>query len=401
MAQSLKRLFLSGDRLFISLRALSTITALVFALVYSKHLGVERRGLLTFIMTTNLVFSILLISGISLHLRNLVRNSDVEPILTTYLVLVLTFSSLTPFLNYLVLRAYESVFNSAIPNNLLFVSMVYCFFSTLSYGMHDALLLIKSIRIASILDFGVVIIQILSYLTLVYSGETSYFVSVLISLSISYLVMVVSSLLLVLYVFTPKINFSLDSLRQLISDSSTPTFINITSQLLERIDKVFLGIQVGVADLGKFSTNQSIIGIVRFIPDALTKLSLARDTNYLRNKFLSARTLFVFAFVILSITEGTSLFTHFVLGAEWELPLTLLFAITLLEFMRGLHSLVVMNAVRANVYAKLKRITLVQSIIGLLVLPIAIHFFGLWGSIFTSLAILIMGVGFLRNYVNE
>ena len=401
MAQSLKRLFLSGDRLFISLRALSTITALVFALVYSKHLGVERRGLLTFIMTTNLVFSILLISGISLHLRNLVRNSDVEPILTTYLVLVLTFSSLTPFLNYLVLRAYESVFNSAIPNNLLFVSMVYCFFSTLSYGMHDALLLIKSIRIASILDFGVIIIQILSYLTLVYSGETSYFVSVLISLSISYLVMVVSSLLLVLYVFTPKINFSLDSLRQLISDSSTPTFINITSQLLERIDKVFLGIQVGVADLGKFSTNQSIIGIVRFIPDALTKLSLARDTNYLRNKFLSARTLFVFAFVILSITEGTSLFTPFVLGAEWELPLTLLFAITLLEFMRGLHSLVVMNAVRANVYAKLKRITLVQSIIGLLILPIAIHFFGLWGSIFTSLAILIMGVGFLRNYVNE
>ena len=160
-------------------------TAMAFALIYSKQLGVERRGLLTFVMVTNLVFSILLISGISLHLRNIARREESREVLGTYIFVVLLFSFLTPLLNLVVLDVYQEITHTNIPNNLVYVCVLYCFFSTLSYGMHDALLLIKSIKIASVMDLGVVVLQIVGYLTLIYSGETSYFVSVLISISIS------------------------------------------------------------------------------------------------------------------------------------------------------------------------------------------------------------------------
>ena len=55
-----------------------------------------------------------------------------------------------------------------------------------------------------------------------------------------------------------------------------------------------------------------------------------------------------------------------------------------LEFIRGVHSLVVMNSLRGNQYSRLKHVTLAQLIIGLGAQPLAIHFIGLWGSIICS-----------------
>ena len=400
MIRKFKRLFLSGDRIFVSLRALSVVTALAFALIYSKQMGVERRGLLTFVMTTNLVFSILLISGISLHLRNLVRRVDVELVLGGYLTAVMFFSLFTPALNFLVLKSYESIFGSQIPNNLFYVSALYCFFSTLSYGMHDALLLIKSLKIASVMDLGVVFIQIAGYLTLIYVGETSYFVSVLIAISISYLVMVSAIFVLLVYAFNPKLNLSMRFLKKLFFDSSTPTLVNLANQLLERVDKVFLGLQIGTGDLGRFSTSQSVVGVLRFLPDALSKLSIARDKNYLRWKLSSFRTILASLFLAVAMAELASLFTRYLLGQEWVLPALMLLSIAFLEVTRGFHSLVVMNAIRAEAYRGLKRITLSQIVCGLFIQPFAIHFYGLWGSILTSLFIFIGGIYAMRVHIN-
>lgn len=401
MKSRVHALLFAGDRQFVTLRGLSMFGALVFALVYSKQLGVERRGLLTFVMITNLVFSILLISGISLHLRNITRKEEGREVLGAYVSVVLFFSFLTPLLNLVVLNVYQEITGTKIPNNLIYVCVLYCFFSTLSYGMHDALLLIKSIKIASVMDLGVVILQIVGYLTLVYSGETSYFVSVLISISISYLVMVSSTLLLIAYIYNPKIGFSWISLRTLFVDSSTLTLVNMTNQLLERMDKVFIGLQTTTSDLGRFSTSQSILGISRFIPDALAKLTIARDRNFLvlgKTKYFMFLAMIFFLFLFSLVANQ---FITFFLGPEWKLPFFMLLTLGLLEIVRGVYSLVVMNSLRSNKYLKLKRVTLVQLVIGLGVQPISIHFFGLWGSIVCSLTILLIGVGYLRDGFSE
>jgi len=377
------------------------LTAMAFALIYSKQLGVERRGLLTFVMVTNLVFSILLISGISLHLRNIARKEEGREVLGTYISIVLLFSFLTPILNLVVLDIYQEITDNNIPNNLVYVCVLYCFFSTMSYGMHDALLLIKSIKIASVMDLGVVVLQIIGYLTLVYSGETSYFVSVLISISISYLVMISSTLLLIMYIYNPKIGISWGSLRKLFVDSSTPTLVNMSSQLLERIDKVFIGLQTTTSELGRFSTSQSLLGLSRFVFDALTKLAIARDRNFLVWKKSYFSLLLATIFFGLFFTVIVNRFITRFLGAEWSLPIVMLLVLGYLELIRGVHSLVVVNSLRRNKYSRLRHITFVQLIIGLGVQPMAIYFIGLWGSIICSSIILISGILYLRDDSRE
>ena len=377
------------------------LTAMAFALIYSKQLGVERRGLLTFVMVTNLVFSILLISGISLHLRNIARKEEGREVLGTYISIVLLFSFLTPILNLVVLDIYQEITDNNIPNNLVYVCVLYCFFSTMSYGMHDALLLIKSIKIASVMDLGVVVLQIIGYLTLVYSGETSYFVSVLISISISYLVMISSTLLLIMYIYNPKIGISWGSLRKLFVDSSTPTLVNMSSQLLERIDKVFIGLQTTTSELGRFSTSQSLLGLSRFVFDALTKLAIARDRNFLVWKKSYFSLLLATIFFGLFFTVIVNRFITRFLGAEWSLPIVMLLVLGYLELIRAVHSLVVVNSLRRNKYSRLRHITFVQLIIGLGVQPMAIYFIGLWGSIICSSIILISGILYLRDDSRE
>jgi O-antigen/teichoic acid export membrane protein len=394
-------LFFAGDRQFITLRGFSMLAALTFALIYSKQLGVERRGLLTFVMMTNLVFSILLISGISLHLRNITRKEQSREALGTYVSVVLVFSFMTPLLNLVVLNVYQEITGTTIPNNLLYVCVLYCFFSTLSYGMHDALLLIKSIKIASVMDIGVVLLQIASYLTLVYSGETSYFVSVLISISISYLVMVSSTLVLIIYIYNPKISFSWTSLRRLLIDSSTPTLVNMTNQLLERLDKVFIGLQSGVGDLGRFSTSQSLLGISRFIFDPLAKLTIARNRDFLVRKKSKLFMSTVVGLLTLFVSVIAIQFIDVFLGAEWRLPFLMILSLGFIEIIRGIYSLVVMNSLRSGNYLKLKRVTLVQLLVGLVVQPLAVHFYSLWGSIVCSSVILFIGIYFLKNDRHE
>jgi O-antigen/teichoic acid export membrane protein len=390
-------LLFAGDRQFVTLRGFSMLAALTFALIYSKQLGVERRGLLTFVMMTNLVFSILLISGISLHLRNITRKEESREALGTYVSVVLVFSFMTPLLNLAVLNIYQEITGTNIPNNLLYVCVLYCFFSTLSYGMHDALLLIKSIKIASVMDIGVVLLQIAGYLTLVYSGETSYFVSVLISISISYLVMVSSTLLLIIYIYNPKISLSWTSLKRLLIDSSTPTLVNMTNQLLERLDKVFIGLQTSAADLGRFSTSQSLLGISRFIFDALAKLTIARDRNFLAWKKSKLFMSTVVGLLTFFVSVIASQFINVFLGPEWNLPFLMILSLGFIEILRGIYSLVIMNSLRSDNYLKLKKVTLVQLLVGLVVQPLAVHFYSLWGSIVCSSVILFIGIYFLRN----
>ena len=373
------------------------LAALTFALIYSKQLGVERRGLLTFVMMTNLVFSILLISGISLHLRNITRKEESREALGTYVSVVLVFSFMTPLLNLAVLNIYQEITVTNIPNNLLYVCVLYCFFSTLSYGMHDALLLIKSIKIASVMDIGVVLLQIAGYLTLVYSGETSYFASVLISISISYLVMVSSTLLLIIYIYNPKISLSWTSLKRLLIDSSTPTLVNMTNQLLERLDKVFIGLQTSAADLGRFSTSQSLLGISRFIFDALAKLTIARDRNFLAWKKSKLFMSTVVGLLTFFVSVIASQFINVFLGPEWKLPFLMILSLGFIEILRGIYSLVIMNSLRSDNYLKLKKVTLVQLLVGLVVQPLAVHFYSLWGSIVCSSVMLFIGIYFLRN----
>ena len=395
------KLLLSGDRYFLVTRALSLLLALGFALIYSIQLGVERRGLLTFIMSTNLVFSILLISGLSLHIRNISRiDFEIEK-LGNYLSLIFAFSLMTPILNLATLRVWESIYQTAIPNNLALVSMIYCLFSTLSFGFHDALLLIKSIKIAAFLDISTIILQILGYVVLVYTGETSYFVAVLIALSVSYLVMTFSIFILLVYTFNPPLKFSLATSFGLIKEGRATYIISITSGIIERIDKVFLGLQTSAGELGRYSTNQSVLALSKFLPDTISKLSLARNRNYLQIKSYSTRLIALLLFGVVTALWLTYQIVERVLGAEWTLPILVFLSLALIELLRGLYAVITTNALGHNQERKLNRVSYYQLFIAIIVQPIFISFFGVVGALICNLMLLSLGILLLRKYISE
>ena len=395
------KLLLSGDRYFLVTSALSLLLALGFALIYSIQLGVERRGLLTFIMSTNLVFSILLISGLSLHIRNISRiDFEIEK-LGNYLSLIFAFSLITPFLNLATLRVWESIYQTAIPNNLVLVSMIYCLFSTLSFGFHDALLLIKSIKIAAFLDISTIILQILSYVVLVYTGETSYFVAVLISLSVSYLVMTFSVFILLVYTFDPPLKFSLATSFGLIKEGRATYIISITSGIIERIDKVFLGLQTSAGELGRYSTNQSVLALSKFLPDTISKLSLVRNRNYLQIKSYSTRLIALLLFGVVTALWLTYQIVERVLGAEWTLPILVFLSLALIELLRGLYAVITTNALGQNQERKLNKVSYYQLFIAIIVQPIFISFFGVVGALICNLMLLSLGILLLRKYISE
>jgi len=397
----LSKILLTGDRYFLVTRALSLLLALSFALIYSIQLGVERRGLLTFIMSTNLVFSILLISGLSLHIRNISRiDFEIEK-LGNFLSLLFVFSLITPLLNLITLRTWALIYQTDIPSNLVLVSMIYCFFSTLSFGFHDALLLIKSIKIAAFLDISTVALQIIAYAVLVFAGETSYFVAVLIALSISYLVMTLSIFILLVYAFNPPLKFSLIISVGLIKEGRATYIISVTSGIIERIDKVLLGLQTSIGDLGRYSTNQSVLALSKFLSDTISKLSLARNRNYLRIKSYSTRliTLFLFGAVV-SLYLSYQL-VGIILGTEWTLPILVFLSLALVELLRGLYNVITTNALGHNQEQKLKRASCYQLFIAIIIQPMLISFFGVAGSLICNFVLLALGIFLLRRYISE
>ena len=388
----------AGDARFIMIRGLSVTLALGFALLYSKQLGVERRGLLTLVMTTNLVFSIILISGISLHLRNLTSLIVNKIFVGNYLATIFLFSLFTPLLNMGVLSIYQNIFDINLSENLIYATIIYCFFSTFNFGMHDALLLVKQVKLVAFMDISVIVLQILAYWMLVSVGETSYFVSVLISTSLSYLVMVFASLMLIVYIYNPRIKISFSALIKLFSDSSTPLLTTVTTQLLDRIDKLFIGFLLTSGDLGRFSTSQSILGLSRFVPDSLAKLSMVRDKNVVfSKKALKLLLLFSIPGSIILAWIVTMLLRA-ILGKEWVLPLSILTGLAFIEIVRGVHTLIAMNAVRSFDYKTLRSISIFQLTLGLLIQPMAIYLTGLWGALLSAFIVFIFGVISMRRY---
>ena len=395
------KVLLSGDRYFLVTRALSLLLALSFALVYSIQLGVERRGLLTFIMSTNLVFSILLISGLSLHIRNISRIDFEIENLGNYLSLLFVLSLITPLLNLISLRTWESIYQTDIPNNLVLVSLMYCFFSTLSFGFHDALLLIKSIKIAAFLDISTVALQILGYVVLVYTGETSYFVAVLIALSVSYLVMTFSIFILLVYTFSPPLKFSLATSIRFIKEGRATYIISITSGIIERIDKALLGLQTSAGELGRYSTNQSVLALSKFLPDTISKLSLARNKNYLKIEKYSTRLIALFLFgAVLALLLSYQVVST-VLGTEWTLPIFVFLSMALIELLRGFYNVITTNALAHNQEQKLKRVSYYQLFIAIIVQPMFILLFGITGALICNLILLSQGILLLRKYISE
>lgn len=381
------RLSFSRDQIYIVSRVFTLLLSLVFALIYSKNLGLEARGLLTFFMVGNLIFSILLISGFSLSLRNTSSTSNLDARLGSYLTYSFLVSFTTPILVFISRAIYDKIYQTALPNNLLLTIAIYCFFATLMFALHDALLLIDSLKLISLLDLCIVLIQIATYFFLITIGETSGFVSVMLSISFSYSVAIFSILCLLAYVYKPRFRISKSLWGAFLKSGKSLTFSIIVSGLTDRLDKIYLGLQSTPADLGRYSTNQSLMTWSRALPEAMTKISTLRRRSFFiigRAKLSSLILIFTTALLLSYFLQRTVLLY---LGPTWSVSLPILLGLVFIEFFRGLVQLGTNDLIRFEKYKDLRFISGVQLLLLLTLQPWAISAHGVIGAIFSVLLI--------------
>jgi O-antigen/teichoic acid export membrane protein len=137
------------------------------------------------------------------------------------------------------------------------------------------------------------------------------------------------------------------------------------------------------------------------LPDAISKLSLARNRNYLKIKSYSTRLIALLLFGVVTALWLTYQIVERVLGAEWTLPILVFLSLALIELLRGLYAVITTNALGHNQERKLNRVSYYQLFIAIIVQPIFISFFGVVGALICNLMLLSLGILLLRKYISE
>lgn len=371
----------SPNRRFVLTRGVSTALALLLALAYTKVLGVEKRSVLAFVMTASLIFTILLTSGISLTYRKNIQKRENEKDIDAYLTLIFLLSIVVAIISTGLLALYAHI-QTPIQLPLYIVAFVYSFFACMNFGFQDGLLAIGKLKIATIFDLTTVLVQITACFVLFEIKQTSLIVSVFLAFILSYILITFATL----FALSDALIFRWKSLpvrmKFLIKSSRKNYLFGIANGLADRIDRLIIGLLLPIGYLAKYSLISSLIMYTRFLPDALSKLSLMSEQARVKlsSKIQGWRS-FILTFAIAStLAVGAQFFVYLVFGKEWLLPIWVPILFAAQEIFRGYYQI---NAARLIAHGEESKIAISSGLLIVLSLAFitgAIYFFGIVGA---------------------
>ena len=136
---------------YIGARGFSSSLAMVFALMYSNNLGVERRSIVTLIMASAIVIGLVLTSGVSLAFRKSIKAPNNKLTVSSYVALSSILSLIAAGTTLIFVQIYSNT-RTEIPKTLLFIAVIYALLSTLDYCLHQALIAFSLFKLSSILE---------------------------------------------------------------------------------------------------------------------------------------------------------------------------------------------------------------------------------------------------------
>lgn len=371
----------SPNRRFVLIRGISTALALLLALFYTKVLGIEKRSVLAFVMTASLIFTILLTSGISLTYRKNIQKKENEKELDAYLFLIFLLSIVVAFISVGLLAIYAHI-QTPIQFPLYAVAFVYSFLACMNFGFQDGLLAVGKLRLATIFDLATILIQIVACFLLFEINQTSLIVSVFLSFILSYILISLATL----RVLSDSLHFEWTSLitrmKSLMITSRKNYLFGIANGLADRIDRLIIGLLLPIGYLAKYSLISSLIMYTRFLPDALSKLSLMSEHARARlsSKMKGWRSFIVAFTIACALAVGAQGFVYLVFGKEWLLPLWVPILFAAQEIFRGYYQV---NAARLIALGEESKIAVSSGLlIGLSIafITAATYFFGISGA---------------------
>ena len=356
-------------------RGLSTIGALLFALIYSNDLGLINRSILAMIMTVNSLSWILLTSGSTLTLRKLGSGRDLRRYFPSFVSLFLLQLIMTMILCVILILIY-SVLKVSLPLPLFWTSLVYILCSGLHLFSIEVITALKKFKLVAQLEIFTILLQFTLYFLFKFFTGSSIAISLLLSFSCSYITVFSASLAVVLKCFDGSLH--LENPKQFWKLTNGNHSLGPILGIMDRSDRVLIGFFLATPLLGAYAVSNSLITVVRFIPDAVSRILVARNYDSLRIPKLSkVSSIILSGTIILLAIELTRSVTTIFLGAEWLVPYTVLLFMALQELVRGWYQIVANRLIARDFSAQVHKVSVVIPIVTLLTCSLLIHRFGL------------------------
>ena len=323
---------------YLGARGFSAGLAMVFALLYSNSLGVERRSIVAFIMTSAIVIGVIFTSGVSLTFRKSLQAPENKITINSYIYLTTMLSIVAAAVTFLSVYIFSRI-KIEIPRTLLLITVLYAFFATMDYCLHQALIAFSLFKLASILDVLTICMQVSVYFMLFALNQVSIAVSLFSAFILSYITSTITTVLLLIGILDPSIKFKWKEIRTLLSASNNLHLLGIATGFADRIDRIVIAWFLPLDILGKYAVGTSFISFLRFFPEAMSRWIVSGQALPMFGKLGKSFVNRIAVTLILVI--GGSLLTQVLVklffGDKWSLPLLVFIFFASQEIARGYY----------------------------------------------------------------
>ena len=360
---------------FLVSRGVSSFASLGLALIYSYDLGQVNRAVLAVIMTTNALLWIVTTSGSTLTLRKIGWPNLGKHLYNSFLSLAIIqlLIVLTVFL--IVVNLY-SRYKNQIPGNLVLIAVVYVCLSGLHLVVMEALISYSKFRLSAFLDVATIILQFTLYLFILPLGSFSATSSVLLAYLFSYLFVGTSGALYLSRQNRHRVKFINPKLFFL--EAKYNYLLGPSIGIMDRADRLLIGFSLQTFVLGKYAVTSSLIAFLRFVPDAIAKLIIAKEDlqkwKFIKNKYLLLFLIFV---LVVSVINASRFIVERWLGPDWLIPINVCLAIAIQELIRGAYVILANKNVKLGFSKSVNSTSIALPILALLLAQLLLGNLGL------------------------
>lgn len=328
--------FTLGHKFYLVARGAATTLSLLFALYYSRELGVLNRSYLVMIMTSSTLIAIALTSGTTLTLRNLSREKKNINTISSFNALIIIEMLIGIFLFFIALQGFSNLKTYLHPT-LILIAVFYFILSLAHLVSFELLIVYNSFKTLAFCEVLTIIIQISFFFLCKYFFDISIASRLLLSFIFSYLSISLFNYLYLRHKFAYVLRLG-DPL-VIFKQSKGNHTIGTVLGIIDRFDRIIIAWILPIVLLGKYAVMSSFISFFRFVPDALAKLIVSTKSESWR-KYLQPKLLLVVVLALLTIMVSCSQsIISLVLGPEWLLPWGVSLVYALQEFARGTFQL--------------------------------------------------------------
>lgn len=379
-------LFRGTTQIYTIARSISTGLSLVFALIYTRDLGLTNRGNLAAIMSISILILAIFTSGTTLTLRNQTSEKEVVANLPGFFSLTLLELCFGGVIFFAFLNIFTAL-KSEIALNLILSSVIYFVASGLHLVSLELLIAFKRFTAVAILEILTILLQITVFFT--FGWLTTF--STAICLLSSFIVSAISISAIATSIWWGEIDqhIRLSDPRPFLRRTKGNHAIGATLSIIDRLDRLIILWFLPIQLLAKYAVMSSFFSYFRFFPDSLSKLLIAGKlvsiTSLRKTKL---RVFFIFTIVSLFMIFVYHFSITLLLGTIWLLPwqIPVLFAIQ--ELLRSTFQVSGMQAISKRTSLVAHRASTGLILISLPITAISTQLLGMHG----------VPIGFILSY---